>query len=184
MRFQAISFRFAIILAVMLAPVLVQPGTQAAELPDVLPKWRETDADRSAVAFWDATGEPQTVADSNGRWRLINLWATWCPPCIKEMPALQRLDAAMDGQPFDVVTISLDRDPAKALGHLQQYELTRLPGNLDPTGTIMETLTVRGLPTSVLIDPAGREVARYEGDAPWDLRPVIEFLTARIGTGS
>jgi thiol-disulfide isomerase/thioredoxin len=184
MRFQVISFWFTNILAVILAGLLVQPVVWAVEPPDVLSQWRETDADRSAVAFWDAaTGEPQVVANSNGRWRLINLWATWCAPCIKEMPALQRLDAAMEGQLFDVVTISLDRDPVRALRHLQQHELGRLPGNLDPTGAIMESLAVRGLPTSVLIDPNGHEVARYEGDAPWDLPPVIAFLTARIGAG-
>jgi thiol-disulfide isomerase/thioredoxin len=134
------------------------------------------------TAFTDESGRSLTLADFRGRAVLLNLWATWCAPCVEEMPALDRLQARLGGPDFAVVALSQDRQGAavvkpffadKALTHLTVY--------LDPKGALGSDLAVRGLPTSVLIDRQGRIVGRLEGPAAWDSPAGLALMQRAIG---
>jgi thiol-disulfide isomerase/thioredoxin len=121
------------------------------------------------ITFSDAAGNTLRLADFRGKVVLVNLWATWCAPCVKEMPALDRLQARMGGADFAVLTLSIDREGlAKVQPFFAQNKIAALPTYLDPTGRAPAILGVRGLPTTLLIDRDGTIVGRLEGGAAWD----------------
>jgi len=135
-----------------------------------------------AFGFTDAGGAPRGVADFAGRGLVINLWATWCAPCVAEMPALDRLQAAVAAEGITVLPLSSDRGgravveafyAARGLQHLAVW--------LDPRGAAQRALGARGVPTTVLVDRAGRERARLEGDAPWDRADLVEAVRRLCG---
>jgi thiol-disulfide isomerase/thioredoxin len=120
-----------------------------------------------ATGFEDADGKPVNLADFRGRPLLVNLWATWCPPCIAEMPTLDAL-AAREGDRLKVLTVSQDldgRDKVEAFFAKQGYR--NLETWLDPKMTLMEVLKVDTLPTTILYDARGREVWRVVGMEDW-----------------
>ncbi|NWG45756.1 MAG: TlpA family protein disulfide reductase [Alphaproteobacteria bacterium] len=120
------------------------------------------------VRFLDAAGSERTLADFRGRVVLVNLWATWCAPCIEEMPALDRLQAELGGPDFEVVAISLDQaGPAEALPFLERLEVKALTPYFDRTMKTGLAFDAPGMPVSVLIDRDGREVGRVLGKADW-----------------
>jgi thiol-disulfide isomerase/thioredoxin len=122
-----------------------------------------------ALQFTDGDGNQYSLADFKGRVVLVNLWATWCVPCVKEMPSLDRLQTALGGKDFTVLAISQDRGGARVVDpFLDKLGLSALKRYLDPKGTVGRAFAVRGLPTSVLIDRDGRELGRLEGGAEWD----------------
>jgi len=121
-----------------------------------------------ALSFTGRDGKKKALADFRGRWLLVNLWATWCAPCIKEMPSLDRMQAEF-GSTLDVIAISEDRNGAKAVEpFIATLKVKSLPLGLDPAGEVAGALHVQGLPTTFLIDPQGRIVAQLEGAAEWD----------------
>lgn len=121
------------------------------------------------IAFIDADGRRVGFEDFAGKIVLVNLWATWCAPCVKEMPALDRLQAALGGDDFEVVAISVDRGGRKVVDpFFADLGLSDLSIYLDPQGLTMRGLKPRGLPTSILVGRDGVELGRLEGDAEWD----------------
>jgi thiol-disulfide isomerase/thioredoxin len=134
-----------------------------------------------ALAFTERDGTPRQLADFRGHWVLVNLWATWCGPCIEEMPSLGRLQAAL-GDRLTILAISEDRGAAAAVDpFLNKLDIKALPIYLDPKGAAGQAFEVRGLPTSVLIDPLGRLVAKLEGKADWDAPATLAKLQAYLG---
>jgi thiol-disulfide isomerase/thioredoxin len=128
------------------------------------------------LAFTGGDGKPLTLADFKGRVVLLNLWATWCGPCVEEMPALDRLQARLGGPEFVVVALSVDRQGRSLVEpFMEKLGLKSLAMYLDTSSAVMRTLKVRGLPTTVLLDRDGREVGRLEGAAAWD-SPEAEAL--------
>jgi thiol-disulfide isomerase/thioredoxin len=113
-------------------------------------------------------GKPVSLADFKGRVVLVNFWATWCGPCVAEMPALDRLEAALGGEHFTVIALSEDRDPALIPSFYSQHGIRHLARAHDPGGALSRAFEVRGLPTTVLIDRAGRVAGRILGPAEWD----------------
>lgn len=143
----------------------------AVPVQPALGKFVATEPARPApdTAFEDAAGKRVTLADFRGRTLLVNLWATWCGPCVREMPALGRLAAAMTGKDFAVLLVSEDRGGAKTVEpFLAKHDLGALGSHLDPKGELGRAFGVRGLPTSILIGPDGKERGRIEGAADWD----------------
>jgi len=137
------------------------------------------DAPRPApeAAFTDVAGREISLADFRGKLILLNLWATWCGPCVEEMPSLDRLQAKLGGQGFEVLAVSSDRAGAKVVQpFLAKLGLADLKAYLDPKSKVNHAFGVRGLPTSILIDSEGRELGRYEGAAKWDAPETIAFL--------
>jgi thiol-disulfide isomerase/thioredoxin len=134
------------------------------------------------LEFLDADDKSLRLANLTGKARLINLWATWCAPCVKEMPSLDRLQAALPRDKFVVLPISLDGpSKAKVAPFYKDRELTNLGIYYDKGRKAMSVLGVSLLPTSILVDPAGRELGRIEGDADWDTPEGIALMKAAIG---
>lgn len=122
-----------------------------------------------ALSFTDIGGKELSLADFKGKLVVVNLWATWCAPCVKEMPSLGRMYAKLRDKGVALLAISQDRGGAKAVTpFLEKLGLQSLPAYLDPKGGVQRALAARGLPTTVIIDGQGRELGRYEGDAQWD----------------
>ena len=119
--------------------------------------------------FEDGGGATKTLADWKGKVVLLNLWATWCAPCRKEMPALDRLQKELGGDTFEVVALSVDRQGAPASKKfLEETKVANLKLYVESTSKSIGTLRAAGLPTTILIDKDGREIGRLAGPAEWD----------------
>jgi thiol-disulfide isomerase/thioredoxin len=135
------------------------------------------------VGFTDTDGKPMTLADFKGKPVVVNFWATWCQPCIKEMPSLDRLQAALDGR-LAVAAVSEDRGGAKRVGpFVAEMALTKLNIYLDPKGDVGHAFNVRGLPTSIVIDAKGMVVGQVEGGAEWDSAKMMDVLEPFLKNG-
>lgn len=135
------------------------------------------------LAFEDADGKPRKLSDWRGKTVLVNLWATWCVPCRKEMPALDGLQAKLAGPNFQVVAINIDtRDPEKPKNFLKDANLTRLNYFSDPKAKVFQDLKAigraTGMPTSVLVDPQGCEIATIAGPAEWNSADALTLIKA------
>jgi thiol-disulfide isomerase/thioredoxin len=135
------------------------------------------------LAFEDASGQAKKLSEWRGKTVLVNLWATWCVPCRKEMPALDGLQAKLGGADFEVVAINIDtRDPEKPKNFLKTAGLTRLDYFNDQKAKVFQDLKAigraLGMPTSVLVDGQGCEIATIAGPAEWDSDDAIKLVTA------
>lgn len=161
------------------------PARPAMAAPHGFARLRERDAALPEFSFTDASGRAHGVADFAGRGLVINLWATWCPPCVREMPALDALAEALRPDGVVVLPLSSDRGGLPVVQEFyRRTGLRHLGIWLDPGGATGRALGVRGLPTTVIVDRGGRERARLEGDAEWDAPDfiaAIRRLTARGG---
>lgn len=136
-----------------------------------------------SVAFQDGNGAPKSLKDWSGKIVLLNLWATWCTPCRKEMPALDRLQKELGGDAFEVVALSVDKSGVVgAKTFLDQIKVQNLRVFADPTVRAGAELKVPGLPTTLLIDREGREIGRLVGPAEWDSADAKRLLSAVIST--
>jgi thiol-disulfide isomerase/thioredoxin len=137
------------------------------------------------LAFEDAEGKPKKLSDWRGRTVLVNLWATWCLPCRKEMPALESLQTRLGGANFEVVAVNIDtRDPEKPKNFLKEANLTRLGYFTDQKAKVFQDLKAidraLGMPTSVLVDGEGCEIATIAGPAEWDSDDAVKLITAAV----
>ena len=140
------------------------------------------------LAFKDAEGRARTLKDWRGRTVLLNLWATWCVPCRREMPALDALEADLGGPNFKVVAINIDtRDPAKPLAFLKQVGVTHLAYYSDPSAKAFQDLKLAGkafgMPTTLIVDPSGCEIGEMAGPAQWASADGVKLMRAAIGSG-
>lgn len=121
-----------------------------------------------AISFTTATGEARSLKDYVGTGIVLNFWATWCAPCVEEMPSLAKLAGAVHDDNVRVLPLSSDHGGAPVVERFYtQRDIQGLPILLDPHGDAARAFGSRGLPTTVLIDAAGRERGRYEGGADW-----------------
>jgi thiol-disulfide isomerase/thioredoxin len=189
-----LSLRGAVILALVLA--VPAAGWAAFTLSHRLiaddgarPALRQfipTDPPRPApeIAFADGAGKSLSLADFRGKVVLVNLWATWCEPCIREMPSLDRLRAALPAQDLAIVLVSQDRGGDKVVAPFFAKLGLKLETYLDPKSTVGHAFEVRGLPTSILIDREGRELGRVEGALDWDGAPAEALLRWYVARGA
>lgn len=129
-----------------------------------------------SIAFLDGDGRETTLAAFKGKTVVVNLWATWCPPCVKEMPSLDRLSKALGGPDFAVVALSQDRSLDLVKTFYDTYLLDNLASYLDRSAGLGRALGASGLPTTYVLDPQGRVVAAMEGGAEWDSPAMIARL--------
>ena len=139
-----------------------------------------------ALAFKDAAGADRTLADWKGRTVLLNLWATWCVPCRKEMPALAALQQKLGGKDFEVVAVNIDtRDTDKPKAWLAQAGITGLTYYADPSARVFQELKAvgkaMGMPTSLIVDGAGCEIASIAGPADWASDDALALLKGAMG---
>jgi thiol-disulfide isomerase/thioredoxin len=133
------------------------------------------------IHFVDAENRALTLADFRGRVVLLNIWATWCVPCRKEMPALDRLQAQLGGDDFVVVPLSIDRKGVEAVkAFYEELGLQKLGIYVDASGAASRALGAPGVPTTLLIDRNGREVARKMGAAEWDGPEMVSVIRHQI----
>ncbi len=131
--------------------------------------------------FTDADGKPVTLADFKGKGVILNLWATWCVPCVAEMPALDAMSKRLAAEGIVVVPISSDRGGAAVVRKFYaSHDIAHLGIWLDPRGVAARGWGARGLPTTLIIDREGREKARLEGGAEWASDEAITAIRALI----
>lgn len=129
------------------------------------------------VTFQDGAGRKRSLRDFKGKVVLLNVWATWCSPCRQEMPTLDRLQAKLGGKGFEVVALSIDRDgPDVVRKFFSETGVRSLALYVDPSMEAQSKLELIGVPTTLLIDRDGREIARHTGIAEWDGSQVIEAI--------
>jgi thiol-disulfide isomerase/thioredoxin len=138
------------------------------------------------LAFEGPDGRPMRLADLRGKTVLVNLWATWCPPCRKEMPGLNALQKEMGSDKFEVAAISLDtRNLEKRRAFLTEIGAADLAFYADPAGKILPQMKawagVLGLPTTFLVDPAGCRLGLMQGEAKWDAEEAKALIKAALG---
>jgi thiol-disulfide isomerase/thioredoxin len=127
--------------------------------------------------FTDGDGRPMRLSDFRGKTILLNVWATWCAPCRKEMPALERLQAKLRGSAFEVVALSIDRGGATAVkSFYEELDIKDLRVYVDATAQAFSEFNAIGLPTTLLIDAQGREIGRKVGPAEWDSPEVVKVI--------
>jgi thiol-disulfide isomerase/thioredoxin len=139
------------------------------------------------LSFRDAEGVERTLAAWRGRTVLFNLWATWCVPCRKEMPALDALQGRLGGPGFEVVAVNIDtRAAAKPQAWLKEIGINRLAYYADPSAKVFQDLKAVGkafgMPTTLLIDPAGCELGYLAGPAEWASEDAVKLVAAALGT--
>ncbi|WP_426439841.1 thiol:disulfide interchange protein TlpA [Bradyrhizobium genosp. P] len=137
------------------------------------------------LTFEDANGQPKKLSDWRGKTVLVNLWATWCVPCRREMPALDSLQTKLGGKDFEVVAINIDtRDPDKPKNFLKEANLTNLGYFSDQKAKVFQDLKnigkALGMPTSVLVDAKGCEIANIAGPAEWSSDDALKLVKAAV----
>jgi thiol-disulfide isomerase/thioredoxin len=143
--------------------------------------FRKAPEDLPEVKFLDADGRERTLADWRGKVVLLNLWATWCLPCRKEMPALDRLQREMGSDTFEVVALSVDRTGVPgARKFLDEAKVEKLALYADGTARMATTLRAAGLPATLLLDREGREIGRLLGPAEWDGEDAKRLIRAAL----
>ena len=162
-------------------PVHARPGPPAS-----LEKLVATSPSRivPAIAFTDATGKQLMLGTFKGRFVLVNLWASWCAPCVRELPALAHLQQAIPGTQLDVVAINVGRateDESKSF--LTAHGAATLGIYMDTGHALLRAFNTYVLPLTVLIGPDGREEARAIGPAQWDAPDAIAYLKALTTPG-
>ena len=163
----ALAFLFAATAALAAEPDTIKPGEFIpASPPQPAPE----------VSFADLKGNWVALADFKGKLVLINLWATWCQPCLKEMPSLEKLQGS-SGDRLTVAAVSEDRGGKGIVEpFLAKLGLDKVKIYLDPKSAVGHAFSVRGLPTTLLIDPTGQLVGRVEGAAEWDSEKMAKVL--------
>lgn len=135
------------------------------------------------LSFQDGAGKALKLSDWKGRVVLLNLWATWCAPCRKEMPDLSQLEKALGSDQFEVVAVSVDRKGAEAsAAFLKETGVDNLKLYVEPSTRIVTDLQSAGLPATLLIDRQGRELGRILGPADWASPEAQALIKAALAT--
>jgi thiol-disulfide isomerase/thioredoxin len=138
---------------------------------------------RPSHTFIDPDGVELTLADFEGQVILVNYWATWCAPCVVEMPALDALQARYGGEDFQVVTISADRRIEEAEAFFEETGLEYLPNYHDNSFAGPTAVGARGLPMSIIYNRNGVEMGRMPRDAEWNSEDAHALIEAAIRLG-
>jgi thiol-disulfide isomerase/thioredoxin len=135
----------------------------------------------TTIQFEDEQGQTRSLAEFKGKVILLNIWATWCVPCRREMPTLDRLEAQLGGPDFQVVPVSIDRGGIDTIRKFYaETAVWKLAIYADRSGQVLRAVGAIGLPTTLIIDRDGQEVARITGPAEWDSAEIVQILRPLI----
>ncbi|NSX53843.1 TlpA family protein disulfide reductase [Parasulfitobacter algicola] len=141
-------------------------------------------ADVSTTGFVTKDGGEKTLADYQGKYVVLNFWATWCAPCRKEMPMLSELQTEFGGDDFAVVTLATGRNSPMGISKFfGEIGVNNLPEYRDPKQAVARDMAVLGLPITVILDPNGQEIARMRGDADWNSNSAKAIIAALLNRG-
>jgi len=168
----------AVALALLPLAVSIQPA--GAQLPAGFVV-HESPRPVPEIQFENGQGEAIGLADFRGKVVLLNIWATWCAPCRREMPTLERLQAELGGPDFEVVALSIDRNGLAVVKEFyEELGLQQLGMYVDASGKASRELSALGVPTTLLIDREGNELGRLAGPAEWDSPEMVSFIRGYI----
>lgn len=170
------------LMAMTIGLTLALAAADAAPAPGNL---GEHDSPQSVprITFTDGEGTERTLAEFRGRVVVLNLWATWCPPCRAEMPTLDRLQAELGGPRFEVVALSVDRAGPEAVRNFFDAEgIEYLELYIDPSMRALPRLRVAGIPTTLVLDSRGREIARAIGEDDWATPEMLAYFRDLVAT--
>jgi len=175
--------RLALFVLTLLAASLAHPVTGAMAEPPLKGVFAgnfslsDPPVPASTVPLPLLSGETSSISDYQGRVVLVNFWATWCAPCVREMPSLDRLQAELADEGLTVLAVSFDRKGAEAVQpFVEELNLKNLQFVLDPKGQVVRQFLVGGLPTTYLIDREGKMVGGIEGPVEWDGPEALELI--------
>lgn len=159
--------------ALLLIPFLpLYPAQAAPVLKELTPR-----LEAPALALSDLDNRIHRLSEQHGKVVLVNLWATWCPPCRKEMPSMKRLWTQLKGEPFVMYAVNAGEDASVISDFLFEADIENsFTILLDRDGDAMRNWRVPGLPTSFIIDKAGRIVHRVVGGREWDAAGIVERI--------
>jgi thiol-disulfide isomerase/thioredoxin len=170
----------AALMFLFVAPALGAADEGEADMPDrtklgeFVPSSQPYPA--PAISLSDTTGQHVELSELNGKLVLVNLWATWCEPCLREMPSLERLQSRI-GERIAVLAVSEDRGGNKTVEpFVAKLGLKSVKVYIDPKSDVGHAFGARGLPTSFLIDREGKVLGRVEGAAEWDSPKILGVL--------
>jgi len=178
--------RRALLAAGLTLPVVTGPRKLCAAsggLPDLSRMQRTDGATVPELQFTTADGTVRTLADYAGQGIVLNLWATWCVPCVAEMPELDAMARLLASDRVAVLALSSDRGGAAPVERFYREKgIQTLPILLDPRGDAARALGARGIPTTLLIDRAGKERGRFEGAADWASADSVSLIRHMVAT--
>jgi thiol-disulfide isomerase/thioredoxin len=179
-RSQALPARILGVIVIALIAGCSPHGTsQTQRTPNSLAKLKpEAAKPVPAVTFTDATGHARSLTEFRGRYVVLNLWATWCAPCVRELPALSHLQSSVGIRTLDVVPVNVGKGTAPETAAFLKSNKASLPVYLDTKSAFLHAFGAFGLPLTVLIDPQGREIARASGAVAWDRKDSISYFRA------
>lgn len=173
-----IRFALVVLCVLTFATAARAVGDRCADPPKELGKFETVGAGGTlpTAKYLDENGNEQSLDHFRGKPLLVNFWATWCAPCVKEMPALNQL-AGNDAAKIQVLTLSADREGAPVVKEFFQVNgIHNLPVAMDKLSRVAREVKAEGLPTTILYNAQGREVGRVVGAAEWDSASVVAFL--------
>jgi thiol-disulfide isomerase/thioredoxin len=174
------------VIIIGLAVVASRPGKQeppaqpaASAAPENKFVWHDAPKPAPMTVFKDESGNDHTLADFAGKALVVNFWATWCAPCVKEMPTLDALQAQLGAKGVAVLAISQDREGAQVAKPFKEKNgWNNLALYIEAAGSFQKDADLRGLPTSIILNKAGQEVGRVEGEVNWTSPEVEQKLQA------
>ena len=171
------------LLVTALAVLLLATGETRAQDARFDLAMRDTPKATPDLSFADVDGKPLSLQDFRGKLVLLNVWATWCPPCRKELPSLASLQRELGGTAFQVLMLSTDTGRETAVRRLfGELALDDSDIFIDSTGSATRDLGVFGMPTTLLLDGDGNEIGRKIGPAEWDNAAALAFFRDLISS--
>ncbi|MEM7295363.1 MAG: TlpA disulfide reductase family protein [Pseudomonadota bacterium] len=143
--------------------------------------FHETPRDVSDAGFVTVDDAPLSLAEWEGKYVVLNFWATWCAPCRHEMPMLAELQAEFQGEAFEVLTIATGRNKVAGMRRFfAEIGVDNLPLHRDPKQALAREMGVLGLPVTLILNPKGEEIARMQGDATWNSDSAKAIVSALL----
>ena len=132
---------------------------------------------RPDISWKDANDNKVTLELFDGKVVLLNFWASWCPPCIRELPSINRLQAKLGGDKFTVIALNIDRGGKPIANRFKQkLKLDKLDLHVDQKNAVARLLKIKALPTTIVFDSKGREVGKMEAAAEWDAKEALSLI--------